>query len=74
MDQNHQPFGTFLRRAPEKNHTQAEVRMHSYEFPNSKSAERILYGLIFYVLNENPCEFGPCEQDIPATNNFTQSS
>jgi len=44
------------------------------KFPNSKSAERILYGLIFYVLNENSCESELFEQDIPATNNFTQLS
>ena len=36
-------------------------------FVNQKSAQRILYGLISYVLNEN-------QQDIPVTNNFTQSS
>jgi putative transposase len=36
-------------------------------FANQKSAERILYGLIFYVLNEN-------QQDMPPTNNFTQLS
>jgi putative transposase len=36
-------------------------------FANPKSAERILYGLIFYVLNEN-------QQDISTANNFTQLS
>jgi len=36
-------------------------------FANQKSTERILYGLIFYVLNEN-------QQDISTANNFTQLS
>ena len=46
-------------------------------FANQKSAERILYGLIFYVLNENQQDMpihGEPIQGEPTTNNFTQLS